>query len=61
MSIVKKEETQQFGQEFGKTEILDLAIAARKSTWIRFPLLSELNDVPPNLHYKGFTSLLVTM
>ena len=38
MVIVQNHEIQQFGLKIGKTEILHLAIAARKFTWKHFPV-----------------------
>ena len=61
MSIVENHEIQYFGHKFQKTKILHQAIFARKFTWRRFPVTSEINDGTSNLHCKGFTSLLFTI
>ena len=61
MSIVENREIQHFGHKFEKSEILHLARAARKCTWRRFPVTSEINHRTSNLHCKGFSSLLFTM
>ena len=44
MSILENHEIQHFGHKFEKCEILHLAIAARKFTWRRFTVTSEIND-----------------
>ena len=58
MSILPHHEITYFGREFGKTEILYLVIATRKSAWSRFPAYSEFSNLTSNLHFKGFSSLL---
>ena len=60
MSIVENHEMQPLGHEFGKTEILHLVVAARKLGCKCFPVYSEVNDGPGNLHCKGFTSKFFT-
>ena len=61
MTIVENHEIQYFGHKFQTTKILHQAIFARKFTWRRFPVTSEINDGTSNLHCKGFTSLLFTI
>ena len=58
MSIVRNHEIEYVRHKIGKTEILHLALAARKFAWRRFPAYCELSNPASNLDFKEFSSLL---
>ena len=59
MSIVRSDEKENIGHKIGKTEILHLALAARKFSWRRFPAYCEFSNLASNLDLKRFSSLLL--